>query len=305
MGKLDELKRTAGGNVAESASRRETPVLAAATLAGLNPARMEGVARSKAALEIPLEKIERDPTQPREEFDEEALARLAESIKARGLLQPVRVRWSEERGRYMLIAGERRWRAAEMAGLPTLTCIVDEKELTPAELLADQVTENLLREDLNPMERARAFRTLMDLNGWSGNQLAKELGISQSSVVQALAPLKLPEPVQEMIEREAISAAAAYEVSKLDDPALQAEVAQAAVAENLKRSEVAELVQAVKARRPAPKARPEPVTIDLGDGCTVTVRWKKAGELTALQALRKATKALQEQEAKGRAGEAA
>jgi ParB family transcriptional regulator, chromosome partitioning protein len=305
MGKLDELKRTAGGNVAESASRRETPVLAAATLAGLNPARMEGVARSKAALEIPLEKIERDPTQPREEFDEEALARLAESIKARGLLQPVRVRWSEERGRYMLIAGERRWRAAEMAGLPTLTCIVDEKELTPAELLADQVTENLLREDLNPMERARAFRTLMDLNGWSGNQLAKELGISQSSVVQALAPLKLPEPVQEMIEREAISAAAAYEVSKLDDPALQAEVAQAAVAENLKRSEVAELVQAVKARRPAPKARPEPITIDLGDGCTVTVRWKKAGELTALQALRKATKALQEQEAKGRAGEAA
>jgi ParB family transcriptional regulator, chromosome partitioning protein len=304
MGKLDELKRTAGGNVAESASRRETPVLAAATLAGLNPARMEGVARSKAALEIPLEKIERDPAQPREEFDKEALARLAESIKARGLLQPVRVRWSEERGRYMLIAGERRWRAARMAGWTTLTCIVDDKDLTPAELLADQVTENLLREDLNPMERARAFRTLMELNGWSGNQLAKEMGISQSSVVQALAPLKLPEPVQEMVEREVISAAAAYEVSKLDDPALQAEVAQAAVAENLKRSEVAELVQAVKARRPTPRPRPEPVTIDLGDGCTVTVRWKKAGELTALQALRKAAKALQEQEAKGR-GEAA
>jgi ParB family chromosome partitioning protein len=305
MGKLDELKRTAGGNVAESASRRETPVLAAATLAGLNPARMEGVARSKAALEIPLEKIDRDPAQPREEFDEEALARLAESIKARGLLQPVRVRWSEERGRYMLIAGERRWRAAGMAGWTTLTCIVDDKDLTPAELLADQVTENLLREDLNPMERARAFRTLMDLNGWSGNQLAKELGISQSSVVQALAPLKLPEPVQEMVEQEVISAAAAYEVSKLDDPELQAEVAQAAVAEGLKRSEVAELVQAVKARRPAPRPRPEPVTVDLGDGCTVTVRWKKAGELTALQALRKAAKALQEQEVRGRAGEAA
>jgi hypothetical protein len=116
--------------------------------------------------------------------------------------------------------------------------------------------------------------------------------------------LKLPEPVQELVEREVISAAAAYEVSKLEDPTLQAEVAQAAVAEGLKRSEVAALVQAVKARRPAPKARPEPITIDLGDGCTVTVRWKKAGELTATQALRKALKALQEQEAKGR-GEAA
>jgi ParB family transcriptional regulator, chromosome partitioning protein len=305
MGKLDERKRTAGGNVAESASRRAPPVLAAAPLAGLNPARMEGVARSQAAMEIPLEKIERDPMQPREEFDAEALARLAESIKARGLLQPVRVRWSEERGQYMLIAGERRWRAAGMAGLPTLTCVVNEKDLTPAALLADQVTENLLREDLNPMERARAFRTLMDRNGWSGNQLAKELGISQSSVVQALAPLKLPEPVQEMVEQGTMSPAAAYEVSKLDDPTLQAEVAQAAVAENLKRSEVAELVQAVKARRPSPRPRPEPVTIDLGDGCTVTVRWKKAGDLTATQALRKALKAVQEQEAKGRAGEAA
>src|SRR5215210_9222733 len=132
MGKLDELKRAAGGNVAESASRRQAAVLAAAAPAGLNPARMEGVARSKAALEIPLEKIERDPGQPREEFDPEALSRLAESIGARGLLQPVRVRWSEEQGRYVLIAGERRWRAAGLAGLQALTCVVVDGEIPPA-----------------------------------------------------------------------------------------------------------------------------------------------------------------------------
>jgi ParB family chromosome partitioning protein len=173
MSKLDELKRTMGGNVAESASRRETTAIPAATLAGLNPARMDGIARSKAAMEIPIDRINRDPAQPREEFEPAALARLADSIRARGLLQPVRVRWSEEQGRYVLIAGERRWRASKMAGLSTLTCIVADGELSPAELLADQVTENLLREDLIPSERARAYRTLMALNGWSGNQLAK------------------------------------------------------------------------------------------------------------------------------------
>src|SRR4051794_21833237 len=128
MGKADDLLRAAGGNIAESTARRETALLGVMNGSPLSPARMDGVARSKAALEIPVDKIDRDPGQPREEFDEEALSRLAESIRARGLLQPVRVRWSEERGRYVLIAGERRWRAAGMAGLPTITCIVDPKD---------------------------------------------------------------------------------------------------------------------------------------------------------------------------------
>jgi ParB family transcriptional regulator, chromosome partitioning protein len=248
MGRLDEMRRTAGGNVAESASRREAPVLAATPQPGLNPARMEGVARSKAALEIPIEKIERDPAQPREEFDPEALARLAGSIAARGLLQPVRVRWSEEQGRYILIAGERRWRAAGMAGLKALTCIVEDREIPPAELLAIQVTENALREDLNPMERARAFRTLMDLNGWSGNQLAKELGISQSGVVQALALLELPSPVQDLVDRGELAPTVGYEASKLDDPDAQQELVDRAVAEGMSRSQVIEARREIAGR---------------------------------------------------------
>ena len=79
-----------------------------------------------------------------------------------------------------------------MAGLATLPCVVDDRPATPGELLAMQMVENCLREDLKPVEQAKAFRTLMDLNGWSGNQLAKELGVSQSGVVQALALLDLP-----------------------------------------------------------------------------------------------------------------
>jgi ParB family transcriptional regulator, chromosome partitioning protein len=248
MSKLDALKRSAGGNVAESASRRDGPSLPAAVSHGLNSARMAGVARSKSALEIPLEKIERDPAQPREEFDEEALGRLADSIRARGVLQPIRVRWSEDRGRYVLIAGERRWRAAQRAGLATMTAIVVEGETTPAELLAIQVTENLLREDLNPIERAKAFRTLMDLNGWSGNQLAKELGIAQSGIVQALALLDLPSPVQEQVEQGTLPPATAYEISKVEDPAAQAELATQVVEQGLSRAEAIEAVRRVTSR---------------------------------------------------------
>ena len=215
MSKLDALKRSAGVHVAESAARREGAALPAATVAALNPARMDGVARSKTALEVPLERIERDPEQPREEFDDEALNRLAGSIRVRGLLQPIRVRWDEERGRYVLIAGERRWRAAQRAGLTTLTCIVDDGAMSAAERLAVQVTENLLREDLTPIEKARAYRALMDLNGWSGNQLARELGVAQSGVVQALALLELPEPIQAQVDRGVLAPSVAYEVSRL------------------------------------------------------------------------------------------
>jgi ParB family chromosome partitioning protein len=286
MGKADDILRAAGGKIAESTSRREVPVLVAAPMTGLNPARMQGVARSKAAMEIPLEKIERDPSQPREEFEPEALARLAESIKARGLLQPVRVRWSEERGRYVLIAGERRWRAAGMAGLETLTCIVEDRELTPAELLACQVTENALREDLNPMERARAFRTLMDLNGWSGNQLAKQLGISQPAVVDALKLLKLDATVQEAVERGEMAPTVAAHVSGLDDPDVQRQVAGRIVAEDLSRAEAIEAVRevsgrggkstAAKGRGGKPKARKVTSrTMRTSAGPRVTVEFKR------------------------------
>ena len=243
MSKLDALKRSAGVHVAESAARREGAALPAATVAALNPARMEGVARSKTALEVPLERIERDPEQPREEFDDEALDRLAGSIRARGLLQPIRVRWDEERGRYVLIAGERRWRAAQRAGLTTLTCIVDDGAMSAAERLAVQVTENLLREDLTPIEKARAYRTLMDLNGWSGNQLARELGVAQSGVVQALALLELPEPIQAQVDRGVLAPSVAYEVSRLPGPEAQAEVVARVVDEGLSRSEAVEAVR--------------------------------------------------------------
>ncbi len=111
----------------------------------------QGVARSQNTAEIRVDRIVRDANQPREEFDPEGLASLAESLKTRGQLQPIRVRWDEGRGVYVIVCGERRWRAAALAGLETLTCVIHEGEI---DVLAIQLIENALREDLKPIEQA-------------------------------------------------------------------------------------------------------------------------------------------------------
>lgn len=133
------------------------------------------------------------------------------------------------------------------------------------------------------------------MQGRSISQLARELAVSQSAVFKALALLQLTDGVQEQVEQEALAPHTAYEVSRLESPELQAEVAQAVIEQGLKRSEVAELVGELKARRPAPAARPEPLQLDLGDGMTLRLAWKKANGVDAIKALKIALKLLQEQ----------
>jgi ParB family chromosome partitioning protein len=274
MKKLDELTRTLGANVGQSVGLGREP---GRLPPGINPsqavrpsAREQGVFRSKDTLVIPTDKIQPDPDQPREEFEPESLARLAESLKTRGQLQPVRVRWDESAGAYVLLMGERRWRAAVQAGLSTMTAVVHEGDLSPGERLTVQLVENALREDLTPVEAAKAYRRLMEANGWSGNQLARELSLPQSAVAQTLAILKLPEDVQAQVEDGALSARSAYEISKLPDPAVQAELAELAVADGLTRDQVAETVKA----RKLGKAKAEPGgkrEIKFDDGAKIVV----------------------------------
>jgi ParB family chromosome partitioning protein len=295
MSKLDKILAASGSNIDASmgAGRSAKPLHGATpTMSTSGPARLQGLARSQNAAEIPVDRIERAQEQPREDFNQEGLERLAQSLKTRGQLQPIRVRWDEGRGIYVIVCGERRWRAARMAGLSTLSCVIMDRPAEPGELLALQLIENALREDLRPIEQARAYKALMELHSWSARQLAAELVINPATVTRALALLELPTSVQDRVEEGSLAPATAYEVSKVDDPATQAQVAQVALDEGLKRSEVAELVQAVKARRPVLAARHEPVAFDLGD-CTVTVRWKKASPITAPQALKKALKMAQ------------
>jgi ParB family chromosome partitioning protein len=250
MGKLDELRRGAGGNAAESMGSRERRDQPAATPAGrAEKNRYQGLERLKGASEIPVGRLTRDPSQPREVFDEASLQELVESIENLGVLQPVRVRWDEELGMYVIIAGERRLRAAKMAGLKAIPCVIQEGELTESQRLIEQLAENIIRADLQPVEQAKAFRRLMDLNGWSARQLAREMHIADANVVRALALLELPESVQMQVEAGRLAPSVAYEVSRLDTPQEQASLAERIVAEKLSRDQAIAAVQARKSGR--------------------------------------------------------
>lgn len=270
MGKLEEMMNSVGGNIGESmgASRLSgtVPSTAPKMPYGGMPPRLQGIAKNKDAADIPVEKVVPDHDQPREEFDEGALARLAESLKSRGQLQPIRVRWDEGRAAYMILVGERRWRAARMAGLSTVSAIIVEGHMEPGELLAVQLIENCLREDLGPVEQAKAFRALMDRNGWSTRQVADELAITQSNVVRALAILDLPESVRDQVDRGKLSPTTAYEISKVGDPLAQEELGRRVVQEKLTGAEIKEI-------REGRQARPRRRKIEHKDpnGCTVLV----------------------------------
>ena len=162
-----------------------------------------------------------------------------------------------------------------MAGATTMSCVIMDGPIPPAELLSLQLVENLVREDLRPIEQARAFRAVMDLNGWSTHDVARELAVDQSSVVRALKLLDLPAIVQEQVEQGTLSPATAYEVSKLDDPGEQAALADRVVAEGLSRAETVEAVRRASGRSAKGKGRgarkPTTRVFRRVAGCTVTV----------------------------------
>ncbi len=284
MGKLDDLLKAGGANIAESMGAGFQRAGQGGAKTSTVPTRWQGVAKSKNAVEVPIDKIARDPDQPREEFEPDALERLAESLKTRGQIQPIRVRWDEAQDKYVLICGERRWRAAGLAGLATMSCVVSEEPIDEGELLAIQLIENCLREDLRPIEQARAFKNLMERNGWSGNQAAKALGVAQPTVVRALALLELPEPVQDRIEQGTLTPGTAYEIGKVHDPVVQSELAERVVSEGLSRTETMEAVRIAAKRTPstlgkgrgAKRGATPPTTRTLkAAGCKITVEHRK------------------------------
>ena len=174
-----------------------------------------------------------------------------------------------------------------MAGLTTITAVVMDDVLEPGELLAMQLVENAVREDLRPIEQAKAFRALMDRNGWTVRQVAQELAIDHSNVVRALALLKLPEEVQASVEAGSIAPRTAYELTKIADPIEQAEVAREAAAGLLKRDDVARRASrpSKSGGRGSSKAKPRKVTDRTFRGSTgykITVEFRRGIESVAL-----------------------
>jgi ParB-like partition proteins len=147
--------------------------------------------------EVPIATLHRNPRQPRTRFNPEALSELADSIRANGILQPILVR-PRANGGYEIVAGERRYRAALQAGLTSVPVIV--RSLSDDETLALALIENLIREDIGPLETARAFRRLMDDFGWTQEEMGRRVGKSRVAVTNSLRLLHLPEPIQKSLE---------------------------------------------------------------------------------------------------------
>jgi ParB family transcriptional regulator, chromosome partitioning protein len=198
---------------------------------------------------IPVARIVPDTDQPRKEFAPESLAELGLSLKRRGQLQPIRVREDRENDRFIIVSGERRWRAAKLMEIAELMCTIVKRPMSPGERLTDQLIENCIREDLKPIEQAHAFKALMVQEGWTAEQVAKELNLSPQTVGRALALLGLPGPVQELVEAGSLPPSTAAELRSIGQPEKQVEIATRIVREKKNRDEAVAEIRRHSSRR--------------------------------------------------------
>jgi len=193
-------------------------------------------------LQVRVDEIEPNPQQPRSRFDEERLDELSASILEVGVLQPVIVTSGEEG--YVLIAGERRWRAAQRAGLETIPAVV--RETAADDTLVEALVENVQRQDLTPLEEAHAYRQLLENYGMTQDQVADRVGKSRPAVSNTLRLLQLPGPVQTMVDAGALTAGHARALLGLDDKKYAIHLAEKAASEGWS---VRQVEDAVRTRR--------------------------------------------------------
>lgn len=215
--------------------------------------------------EVSVDAITPNARQPRQTFDEDAMAELVHSLKEVGLLQPIVVRKLEDE-RYELVMGERRWRASQQAGLTVIPAIV--RETTDDDMLRDALLENLHRAQLNPLEEAAAYGQLLDDFGCTHDQLALRIGRSRPQISNTLRLLKLPATVQRRVAAGVLSAGHARALLALSDPDEQERLAHRIVAEGLSVRTVEEIVTlgvGGPQRKAKPPKGPKPVAPKLAD----------------------------------------
>lgn len=210
------------------------------------------------ALTLPISKVEPRKDQPRSRFDEDALAELTDSIRQYGLIQPITVRKLDS-GYYQIIAGERRWRAARAAGLQEVPVRILEADDRRAMELA--LVENLQREDLNPIEEASGYRTLMEEYGLTQEEASAAVGKSRPAVANALRLLALSAPVLKMVEEGTLSAGHARAMLPVKDEAMQLRLAETVLAKRLSVRQT-EALAAQMSREPAVKPKTDAIVVD-------------------------------------------
>ena len=222
-----------------------------------NPPKANSENENEAAVDfmVPISKVEPDREQPRKFFNEDALQELADSIKQYGVFQPLLVQ--KEKDYYKIIAGERRWRAAKIAGLKEIPVIV--KELSDQEIAEIQLIENIQREDLNPIEIAVGYRQLIDKYGFTQDELAEKISKSRTAITNTLRLLKLDERVRQMIVDELISTGHARAILSIEDSDKQYEFAQKIFDEKMS---VRDVEKAIKNMQKDPKVKKDNQKID-------------------------------------------
>ncbi len=208
--------------------------------------------------ELEIDSIVPGPMQPRTQFDDESLGHLAESIKSHGIVQPVLVRRVGDH--YELVAGERRWRAAKLAGLRTIPAVV--KEIADKDLLEVALIENVQREDLNPIEEAQAYSKLIETVGLTQEALAERVGRDRSYITNYLRLLKLPDDIQELVKQKRISTGHARTLLALQHVDLQRLVARQIISNDLSVRATEDIVRKRTERGSAPRRAPTSATVD-------------------------------------------
>lgn len=209
-----------------------------------------------AASTLPLREIEPDPAQPRKQFDDDALNQLADSITENGLLQPIAVRPKKLGTGYIIIAGERRWRAARLAGLDEVPVII--KDVSDEQAAALALIENLQREDLNPIEVAEGCHQLIEKYGLTQETAAKKLGKSRSSVTNSLRLLALPQEVRHKVSEGILSAGHAKVLLGLPTQELMQQAAEEIEANGLNVRQTEAFCKKLAKPAKPPKPKPDP-----------------------------------------------
>ena len=209
-----------------------------------------------AAVELPIDSIVRNPNQPRKDFSDKALRELAASLGQSGVLQPVVVRRLGDG--YQLVVGERRWRAAKLAGLTRIPAVI--RETTDAQSMELALVENLLREDLNPMEEAEAYQRLLAEFGWTQEELAQRVQRDRSSIANCLRLLKLPELIQADLRANRLTMGHARALLSLDSPADQLRLREEILIHSWS---VRATEEGVQAKRAKPTRRPPRRSVEL------------------------------------------
>jgi len=213
--------------------------------------RPEDPATVRDVRRMPVERVYSNPSQPRQRFDEDALADLAASIREHGVLQPILVRPRAD-GHYQIVAGERRWRASRMAGLTEIPAIVEQIDDETALEIA--IIENLQREDISPLEEAEMFERMTTEHGYSLRKLATKLGKDKGYLENRLRLVHAPDDVRELVAVRSDTLSHAYELMKVDDPRKRRRLARQVAAGELSLVKLRRRIEG----RPRPEVEPEP-----------------------------------------------